>query len=70
MSYEANLVNDPPPGGNGNSRLDPRESVRLIVNLRNLGTEELGGVSALLRCASSHVSISDSTGFMATFRSD
>jgi hypothetical protein len=63
VSYEANLVNDPPPGGNGNSRLDPRESVRLIVNLRNLGTEELGGVSALLRCASSHVGITDSTGF-------
>jgi len=63
VSYEANLVDDPPPGGNGNSRLDPRESVRLIVNLRNLGTEELGGVSALLRCASTHVGITDSTGF-------
>jgi hypothetical protein len=63
INYEANLVNDPAPGGNGNSRLDPHESVRLIVNLRNLGTEDLSMVRATLRCASSHISISDSTGY-------
>jgi hypothetical protein len=63
INYDANLINDPPPGGNGNSQLDPHENVRLIVNLRNLGTEELSGVRATLRCASSHISISDSTGF-------
>jgi hypothetical protein len=63
VSYEASLVNDPPPGGNGNARLDPRESAQLIVNLRNLGTELLAGVTATLSCPSSHISISDSTGY-------
>jgi hypothetical protein len=63
INYDANLINDPPPGGNGNSQLDPHENVRLIINLRNLGTADLSGVRATLRCASSHISISDSTGF-------
>lgn len=63
INYDSNLVSDPPPGGNGNSRLDPHENVRLIVTLRNRGTADLSAVRAVLRCASSYISISDSTGY-------
>jgi hypothetical protein len=63
IAFEASLVNDAPPGGNGNGRLDPRESARLIVNLRNLGTDPLHDVAAVLRLSSPHVSLTDSTGY-------
>jgi hypothetical protein len=66
IRYIDNLVNDPPPGGNGNGRIEPHEGLQLLVNLRNAGTEGLDAVSATLRTSSVYVSITDSTGSYGT----
>jgi len=59
-------VNDPPPGGNGNGRFDPGESGGLLLALRNVGNEEAGNVSCLLRSADPRFVLTDSTSSYGT----
>jgi hypothetical protein len=48
-------------GGNGNSRLNAGESVELLVELANSGTQPATSVSAILRAADTTVIVTDST---------
>lgn len=52
--------------GDGNGRLDPGETADLYVSIANMGTVPATAVSARLREASSHVTLSDSTSSYGT----
>ncbi len=52
---------DSPPGGNGNSRLDPGETAQLLIALRNIGNEGVNNVNTLLRSTDPRLQITDST---------
>jgi hypothetical protein len=49
-------------GGNGNSSLEPGETVGMIVGLENGGSAAVDGLYATLRCLSELVTVIDSTG--------
>ncbi len=59
-------VLDPPPGGNGNGRLDPGESGGLVLALRNIGNQGLENVSAKLRADDPRFVITDSIASYGT----
>ncbi|MGQ9708463.1 MAG: T9SS type A sorting domain-containing protein [bacterium] len=60
LSLNALTVHDSPPGGNGNGKFDPGESGGLVVALRNIGTQGVSGVTALLRSGENRFLITDS----------
>jgi len=51
---------------NPNNRLDPGETVNLIVTLRNIGTQDATNVIGTLRTASSYITLIDSTSNYGT----
>ncbi|MBI5472722.1 MAG: T9SS type A sorting domain-containing protein, partial [Ignavibacteriae bacterium] len=53
-----------------NGRLDPGESVKLTVKLRNSGEDVAANVQAVLRCSSPYVTISDSICVYGTMTID
>jgi len=70
LAYEDNTVNDPPPGGNGDGKIDPGETAQLIVALRNLGLGHGYNVAAKLRSGDARFHVTDSTGTFGTILSD
>ncbi len=53
-------IHDSPPGGNGNGRLDPEETARLVVTLHNAGRGRADSVTAILRACHPQLVVTDS----------
>ncbi|MEO0069636.1 MAG: C25 family cysteine peptidase [candidate division WOR-3 bacterium] len=60
MVYVTNTINDPPPGGNGDGKLDPGESAQLFVTLKNIGLGNGYSVSGKLRSGDNRLQVTDS----------
>jgi hypothetical protein len=56
------VVHDPPPGGNGNGKIDPNETADLEIAVRNIGRSSVSGVTAILRSMDSRFTVQDSVG--------
>ncbi len=62
LGYDEYIVNDPPPGGNGDGKIDPGETAQLILVLRNTGLGHGYDVAGILRSGDSRFQVSDSAG--------
>ncbi|OYD17289.1 hypothetical protein CH330_00520, partial [candidate division WOR-3 bacterium JGI_Cruoil_03_51_56] len=62
LEYANQIVNDPPPGGNGDGKIDPGETAQLILVLRNTGLGHGYDVTGILRSGDSRFQVSDSVG--------
>ncbi len=62
LAYTGYAVQDPAPGGNGNSRLDPGETDSLVVTLHNSGLGTAQSAFAFLRSGDSRLTVPDSFG--------
>ena len=62
LDYASYVVDDPPPGGNGNRMVEPGENGELIVTLRNTGQGNAYDVTAVLRSGDSRLTVPDSVG--------
>lgn len=60
LGYHHSLINDSPPNGNGNGRINPGERINLIVSIINSGNQEARGVWAILRSSDWYVTINES----------
>lgn len=63
LEFVASVVEDPPPGGNGNGMIEPGETGDLMVVVRNSGRGHAYSVGAILRSGDSRLAVLDSTGF-------
>jgi hypothetical protein len=70
MAYAGNTVLDPPPGGNGDGKIDPGETASLIVSLENLGRGHAHNVSAVLRSGDARFHVNDSVAALGTIMAD
>ncbi|MEO0108484.1 MAG: C25 family cysteine peptidase, partial [candidate division WOR-3 bacterium] len=70
LSYAGRRVYDPPPGGNGNQRIDPGETVELFMNLTNTGLGHGYGVRAILRSGDTRFRVRDSVSSYGTILRD
>jgi hypothetical protein len=62
LGYAGSVIDDPPPGGNSNGRLDPGETANLIVSVRNSGRGNAANAGAILRSGDSRLTVPDSFG--------
>jgi len=62
LSYAGQEVNDCPPGGNGDGKIDPGETAQLRVTLHNGGIGNGYGVAATLRSGNPLFRVLDSLG--------
>lgn len=60
LIYVTKTVNDPPPGGNGDGKLDPGEAAQLFVTVRNIGRGHGYSVAGKVRSGDSRLQITDS----------
>ncbi len=60
LGYAGQSVNDPPPGGNGDGKIDPGETAQLMVTVRNLGMGHGYNVAARLRSGDARFHVTDS----------
>ncbi|MGB9743008.1 MAG: C25 family cysteine peptidase [bacterium] len=60
VSYLRHFISDPPPGGNGDSIINPGESFRIPMWLKNYGNLTANNVTARLRTRTPGVTITDS----------
>lgn len=60
VTYLKCLVNDSPPGGNGDGIINPGESVKLPIWVKNWGTVAASSVYGTLRTGDTNVSLTDS----------
>jgi hypothetical protein len=70
MAYSAKRVYDPPPGGNGDGKIDAGETAQLFATLRNAGGGHGYNVRATLRSGDPLFTVSDSIGVFGTIRRD
>ncbi len=61
LLLDAKTIVDSPPGGNGNGQLDPGETGRFFIALRNIGNEGVNNVNTLLRSTDPRLTVTDST---------
>jgi hypothetical protein len=61
---------DPPPGGNGNGRLDPNEQAQIALGLDNIGPDGVQNVAARLKSGDSLLTIVDTLGTWGAVLSD
>ncbi|MEO0080525.1 MAG: C25 family cysteine peptidase, partial [candidate division WOR-3 bacterium] len=66
LHYASKTVNDPPPGGNGDGKLDPGETAQLLVTLRNIGLGHGYNVAARLRSGDHRLHALDSLASYGT----
>ena len=59
-SYLRSTIADPPPGGNGDSLINPGESFHIPMWVKNYGTQTASGVTGRLGTATAGVTITDS----------
>ncbi|MEO0073558.1 MAG: C25 family cysteine peptidase, partial [candidate division WOR-3 bacterium] len=62
LEFVTSVVEDPPPGGNGNGMIEPGEAGDLMVALRNVGRGHAYAVGAILRSGDSRLIVIDSAG--------
>ncbi len=62
LSMQSLNVLDPPPGGNGNGRVDPGETANLEMTLRNSGGASCNNTVGTLRSGDSRLVVSDPNG--------
>jgi hypothetical protein len=60
VAYMRSSISDPGPGGNGDSTLNPGETVKIPTWVKNWGTTRADSVMAKLRTFSSNVGVTDS----------
>jgi hypothetical protein len=60
VTYLKSRISDPPPGGNGDSVINPGESFRIPTWVKNYGTQTATGVTGRLGTATAGVTITDS----------
>ena len=60
VSYLKHYISDPPPGGNGDSIINPGESFRIPMWLKNYGNLTANNVTARLRTNTTGVTVTDS----------
>ncbi|MEO0079703.1 MAG: C25 family cysteine peptidase [candidate division WOR-3 bacterium] len=60
VSYLRHSISDPPPGGNGDGIINPGESFRIPMWVKNYGTQTANGVTGRLRTHTPGVTITDS----------
>jgi hypothetical protein len=60
VAYMRSSVSDPGPGGNGDSTLNPGETVKIPTWVKNWGTQQTDSVTAKLRTFSADVGVTDS----------
>ncbi|MBN2465928.1 T9SS type A sorting domain-containing protein [candidate division WOR-3 bacterium] len=70
LAYAGQTANDSPPGGNGDSRIDPGEIAELVVTLHNSGLGHGYNVSATLRSGDSRFAVPDSVAGFGTIPLD
>jgi len=61
VSIEDVIINDPPPGGNGDGRLNPGETVNVFIRLRNLGSSFIDTSRAIISTLQLGVDVLDSS---------
>jgi len=61
VSIEDVIINDPPPFGNGNGRLNPGETVNVFIKLRNIGSTFIDTSRAIISTSQPGVTILDSS---------
>jgi len=70
LVYVSYLVDDPPPGGNGNGMIDPGENGDVVATLCNTGLGNAYGVTATLRSTDPRLQVTDSTGSFGDIAKD
>ncbi|MEO0069366.1 MAG: S8 family serine peptidase, partial [candidate division WOR-3 bacterium] len=55
-------VNDSPPGGNNNGKIDPGENARLLITLRNSGGAGCNNIVGVFRSTDNRLTVTDSIG--------
>ncbi len=70
LGYAGQTVNDCPPGGNGDGKIDPGETAQLMVTLRNSGMGHGYNVAAVLQSGDRRFHVSDSTGAFGLIPAD
>jgi hypothetical protein len=62
LEYSGHEADDPPPGGNGDGKIDPGETAQLTLSLHNQGLGHGYNVSAVLRSGDARFTVPDSLG--------
>ncbi len=62
LVFTREAVSDPPPGGNGNGRLDPGEIAQVKITLRNIGGKDGYRVTGELISGDNRLSVTDPLG--------
>jgi hypothetical protein len=70
LGYQGKRVYDPPPGGNGNGRIDPGETAQLYFGVENIGLGNGYNVRGILRSGNPLFTVTDSIGVYGTVPHD
>ncbi len=62
ITYVSKVIKDSPPGGNGDGKLDPNETAKLFITVRNIGLGHGYSVAGKLRSGDSRLQVEDSLG--------
>jgi subtilisin family serine protease len=62
LNITGQVINDPPPGGNSNGRLDPGESGTLVITLRNSGAAACNNTVGTLASGDARLVVTDPNG--------
>lgn len=54
-------ITDPPPGGNGDGRVDPGETARMIITIKNVGGATGYNCSGILQSYDNYITVTNST---------
>jgi hypothetical protein len=66
VAYLRSTIEDPAPGGNGDSILNPGEAVKIVTWVKNWGTQTANSVTAKLRTRDANAQITDSAKSFGT----
>ncbi|MBM3314340.1 hypothetical protein FJY71_00665, partial [candidate division WOR-3 bacterium] len=70
LVYYNQVVQDSPPGGNNDGRLDPGETAGLVLGLRNIGRHPVADLQGRLSTTDTFVAVLDSTGAFGLVQPD
>lgn len=69
LDYVGHLVEDPPPGGDGDGSLEPGEVAELKLTLQNVGLGDLDDVSGILATTDPFIAVTDENGHFGAMES-
>lgn len=61
ISILSKAITDPPPGGNGNGTLEPGETCRMTVEIKNTGGAQASNTTGILKSFDNFIAISNSS---------